>query len=48
LPGKETVFTEPILNQVLENLKNSPKLKNDDVIQNFEFDYDSILPQLKT
>jgi hypothetical protein len=48
LPGKETVFTEPILNQVLQNLKNSPKLKNDKAIQEFEFDYESILPQLKT
>ena len=47
LPGKETVFTQEILDRVLQNLKDSPKLKNDQAIQNFNFD-DSILPQLKT
>ena len=46
LPGKETVFTSPILEKVLQDLKNKPKLKNDTAIQNFEFNYDSILPQL--
>ena len=47
LPSKEVVFTETILNDALTRLKKSPKLEDDDVIKDFEFDIDTILPQLE-